>query len=192
MRLRSSLFLLVLATAIPLVLSALVITVVLLQHDYDNFVQVAKDRNRAFMTAIDTEVNNSISTLQAVAASRSLGADDLEGFHKTLIATLATQPNWLNLQLFTPDGRQVVNASAPWGVALPDKALEPSTLQRVLETKQPSVGGVIAGGPFEKRYGIVTRVPVLREGKVAYVLTALVKPESFLPLSSSNAFPRAG
>jgi signal transduction histidine kinase/ActR/RegA family two-component response regulator len=188
-RLRTSLFLLVLATAIPLALCALVITAVLLQHDYDNFVQVAKDRNRAFMTAVDTEVNNSLSTLQAVAASRTLAADDLDGFHRTAAATLATQTNWLNLLVFTPDGRQVVNAFAPRGAALPAQPFEPSTLQRVVQTKRPSIGGVVAGGPFQKRFGIAMRVPVLREGKVAYVLTAVVKPESFLPLIEQQRLP---
>jgi signal transduction histidine kinase/ActR/RegA family two-component response regulator len=188
-RLRTSLFLLVLATAIPLTLCALVISVVLLRHDYDNFVQVAQDRNRAFMTAVDTEIQKSMATLRAVAASRRLDLDDLEGFRNTATAALASQPDWLDLQLFGPDGRQVVDAFAQWGTPLLGEALDPSSLQQVLQTKRPAVGSVVAGDSHNSRFGIAVRVPVMRDGRVAYVLTAIVKPESFLSLIQQQRLP---
>ncbi len=190
MRLRSGLLLLVLATAIPLLAFALLASALVVEHQQDNFVTAVKDRNRAFMSAVDAELKGTIVTLQAMTASSSLQADDLERFYRTAVATLATQPNWLSIILLKPDGEQVLNTMAPWGEPLNRTARQPASQQQVVRTRQPAIGGVIFGdGTFTKVPGIPVRVPVLREGKLVYVLTAVVKPESFQPLLEQQRLP---
>src|SRR5689334_18904277 len=99
MRLRSGLLLLVLATAIPLVAFALVASALVVKRQHENYVIAVKDRNRAFMSAVDAELKGTIVTLQALSASSALRADDLERFYRTAAATVETQPNWLSIIL---------------------------------------------------------------------------------------------
>src|SRR5581483_12135747 len=121
MRLRSHLFMLVLATAVPLVAFALLASGLLVEHENRNFVAAVKNRNRAFMSAVDAELKGSIVTFQALAASRRLAQGDVAGFHQDARDVLQTQPGWLNIILIDAAGRQVVNALQPWGTRLPDK-----------------------------------------------------------------------
>jgi signal transduction histidine kinase/ActR/RegA family two-component response regulator len=189
MRLRSHLFLLVLATAVPLLAFALLASGLLVQHENENFVAAVKNRNRAFMSAVDAELKGSIVTLQALASSRRLAQGDLKGFHDDARAVLTTQPNWLNVILLSADGRQLVNAATFPGEPLPAKPEESRSLQQAIATLSPAVGGVQSRGPFINRPGIPLRVPLVREGKLAYVLTALLKPESFQALFESQHVP---
>src|SRR5690242_12036585 len=124
MRLRTGLLFLVLATAIPLVAFALLASALVVQHQQDNYVIAVKDRNRAFMSAVDAELKGTIVTLQAMTASDALSRGDLEQFYHRASATLATQPSWLAIIVFTPDGRQVINTLAQWGAPLYRNARE--------------------------------------------------------------------
>jgi signal transduction histidine kinase/ActR/RegA family two-component response regulator len=189
MRLRTSLFLLLLATAIPLTVFSVLLSSTLLRQQYDSFVSAIKDRNRAFMIAVEAQVEGHMTTVFALAASPSLAQDDLQRFHAEAKATLPTQPDWLNLILLSPDGRQLVNAIVPWGVPLNAKTLQPDSFAATVKDKRPTVGSVIAGGAFQDKPGIPLRVPVLRNGEVAYVLTAIIKPESFDRLFEAQGVP---
>jgi signal transduction histidine kinase/CheY-like chemotaxis protein len=190
MRLRSGLLMLVLATAVPLVAFAVLASALVVKHTQDNYAIAVKDRNRAFMSAVDAELKGAIVTLQALTASRALAEDDLPRFHQSMIAVLDTQPSWFNVLLLSADGEQLVNAAAPWGAQLAEAPAQPQSFQAVLRTGGPAVGSVIAqGGPFVKRPGIPVRVPVMRHGKLAYVLTALIKPEVFERLIQQQRLP---
>src|SRR5690242_7717337 len=134
MQLRTSLLLLVLATAIPMLAFAVLATVTLVQHDEDNFVMAVKGRNRAFMSAVDGELKGTVVTLQALAASRALARDDLRTFHEEAAAVLASQPAWLNILVHDAAGRQRVSASLPWGSELPRALLQPDSFARMLES----------------------------------------------------------
>src|SRR5581483_9111332 len=112
MRLRSSLVTLVVATVVPLVLFAVLVTVFLVRYERDNFVAAMTDRNRAFVSAVDAELRGHVTTLQAFSAARSLAAGDLRAFNADAAAVLKTQSDWLNVVMTTPEGRQVVNALA--------------------------------------------------------------------------------
>jgi hypothetical protein len=190
MRLRTALVLLVLATAIPLVAFALVASAMLVKHQQEAYVTAVKDRNRAFMSAVDAELKGTIAALQALGASGALKEGNLARFHATTQDVLATQPGWLNLILLTPNGQQVLNALAPWGTELNRAAREVPSVRKVVQTMRPAVGNVVYGdGVFTSRAGIAVRVPVLRDGKLAYILTAIVRPESFDPLIEQQHLP---
>ena len=189
MRLRTSLFLLVVAIVLPLAAFSLALSAWLLEHQYESYISVIKDRNRAFMTAVDAEVQGHLFTLAAIAESRSLIEGRLERFHGEAAAVLARQPAWLDLILLDRGGRHLVNAYVPWGTALPEKPQQPESVWPVVEQRRPSVGNVIVGGPFQQRAGIPLRVPVVRDGEVAYVLSAILKPEAFDALFEAQRIP---
>lgn len=189
MRLRSSLSLLVVATAIPLVGFGMVVSVLLLEHDQANFVHAVQDRNRAFMTAVDSQLKGYIDVLRSLAASDSLRSGDLATFHDHLGRALATQPDWLNVLLSAPDGRHVVNPEVPYGTPLQRTLQQPRSFARAARESRPAIGGVIERGTLTGRSGIPVRVPCMRDGRLAYVLTAIVKPEAFERLMHEQQLP---
>src|SRR6186997_2159646 len=94
MRLRTSLYLLALATAVPLVAFALLATNVVVKQENESLVNAAKARNRATMSAVDGIVGDAISTLGALTVTPSLKSGDLQAFHAMTREVLATQPSW--------------------------------------------------------------------------------------------------
>lgn len=124
--------------------------------------------------AIDGELTATIRTLQALAESSSLDAGDLKGFHAQAVRVAATQPSWFAIVLSQPDGRQVLNTSQPWGApTLPSAAVEPISHDQTVVTRAPVVGS-LRRGPLVRRLAVPVRVPVIRGGRVDYVLSALV------------------
>ena len=189
MRLRSSLSLLVVATAIPLVGFGIIVSVLLVEHDQANFAKAVQDRNRAFMTAVDSQLKGYVDVLQSLAASDSLRSDDLRTFHDHLERVLATQADWLNVLLIAPDGRHLVNPQVPFGEPLQGNVRQTGSFERVVHELRPAVGGLVERGTVTGRSGIPVRIPYLRDGRLVYVLTAIVKPEAFERLMHEQQLP---
>ena len=76
MKIRSHLFLVALGAIAPMLIMAIVAGTVLVQHERKNFESEAIGRARAAMSAVDAELRGAITTLQALAASRSLENGD--------------------------------------------------------------------------------------------------------------------
>lgn len=108
---------------------------------------------------VEREVSTTARTLQSLAASEQLDKGNLKAFHAEVRRAAMTQPTWLTVILLTPDGHQVVNTSRPFGVPLP-KVYEPESLQRVVETRQTTVGYLFRGRLGEG-WAFPIRVPVM-------------------------------
>jgi signal transduction histidine kinase len=148
----------------------------------------AVDQARAMIIAVDAELRGTIATLNALAASRALAADDLRSFHAAAGKVLATQPAWLSVTLAQKDGREAVNlAVAPEAVL--GAAADAESIQRVFATSQPVVGDVMVDKLLGTA-GVPVHVPVIREGKTVYVLTAIVRPEVFRGLIIQQSLPQ--
>ncbi len=187
MKLRSHLLLLAIGAVLPFVVFAATVATLLVERERQTFLHSAMERTRALMTAVDSELRGSVSTLEAIATSRALHSGDLAAFHAEMVAVLASQRDWHNVILASPSGQQLANAASPFGTDLPVDA-DPDTTQRVVETRAPAIGR-LSEGPVIHKLGIPVRVPMMREGRVAYVLTAVVKPESLATLLSAQRLP---
>jgi len=131
---------------------------------------------RVDASALAREFDSTISLLQALATSPSLDRDDLPQFYLEARRVHATQPGWYTILLLSNDSRPLVSTHAPWGAPLTWVA-ETDSLQRLLSTRRPVVGVIrAASGSTEHVFAI--RVPVLRDGAVKYVLSAVVNVES--------------
>ncbi|WP_224366774.1 sensor histidine kinase [Hyalangium versicolor] len=163
-------------TLLPLVaFSALVVLQLAgeMQHSIERRLQ----RSAHVMSAsFEREVAATVRTLQALAESASLERDDLEGFRAEAFRVKRTQPSWLTVLLLTPDGRQVVNLNSSLDRPL-RSATEPESVRKVIETRQPVVGR-IAQSPISHEWAFPIRVPVMREGQLRYVLTAVIPPRA--------------
>ncbi|MEH1939678.1 MAG: ATP-binding protein [Nostoc sp.] len=125
---------------------------------------------------VEREVSSTTRTLQALAASDRLDESELKNFYNEAQRTVQTQPTWLCAILLMPDGQQVANTSVPFGISLP-LANELKSLRRVVETRQPTVGS-LAFGNRGRKWAFPIRVPVIRSGKLRYVLTAVITPKA--------------
>ncbi|HEY9804173.1 MAG TPA: ATP-binding protein [Leptolyngbyaceae cyanobacterium] len=133
---------------------------------------------------VEREVSSTTRTLQALAASERLDQDDLKTFYKEAQRTVQTQPTWLGVILLTPDGQQIINTFRPFGTALP-LANEPESVRLVVKTHQPTVG-YLAFARVKAQWAFPVRVPVMRGGKVRYVLTALISSEALTSIIRSK------
>ncbi|MGV3721196.1 MAG: ATP-binding protein [Actinomycetota bacterium] len=141
---------------------------------------------RLMGVALERELASTTQTLDVLAQSPRLDVGDLQGFHRIAQRVAERQPTWLTVLLLAPDGRQLVNTRYKWGSPLP-RVNEPKSLQRVLETRRPTVGS-LAKGP-RGRWAFPIRVPVIRNGEVRYVLTAAVTPKALTEVVASASSP---
>src|SRR5579862_670564 len=189
MRLRTSLSLLAFATAIPLIAFALLAADLVVKQENESLLNAAKARNRALMSAADGIVTDASDTLQALSTTSELQKDDLRTFHALAQRVLATQATWNNLLLHDAEGRQLVNASLPWGTALLPKPVSPESIARAISTGRPTVEDLTVAPLLHNRLSLPVRVPVIRDGKVAYVLTAALDPAAFQRLLGAQDVP---
>ncbi len=145
---------------------------------------------RAVVTAVDSELAESLSSLDALAASPRLAADDFESLHNEALELLARRPSWRNIVLSDANARQLMNAYLPLGSPLPDHVY-PEAIEETVHTGEPGVGNVIYS-PVLHAFALSVRVPVVRAGRTRYVLTAVLRPDPIQQILSSQRMPDNG
>ncbi len=140
---------------------------------------------RSLSATLEREISVTAGTLQALSESKSLDRNDAREFYDEARRVMKTQPNWMTVILLSPDGQQLINAQQPFGVELPS-VNDPVSLKRVIETRQPVLGNIALGKQGQK-WGFPIRVPVLREGELRYVLTAVITPATLSNLIASQS-----
>ncbi len=101
----------------------------------------------------------------------------------------AGRPDWVTITLADPSGSQLLNAVQPFGTRLPP-VLDVASLRKTVETAEPTIGALSVGPGGQP--GIPVRVPVSRDGEVAYVLTAALKPDSIVEVLNRQRIPPDG
>jgi signal transduction histidine kinase/ActR/RegA family two-component response regulator len=186
MKLRTRLFHLIVGTMVPLILLAGVLSYLLVEGERDAVRHGALARNRAVMTAVDTEIRGHIDTLNALATSKSLHAADPREFEADAVRFMNSQPAWQNVVLDLPDGRQAANAR--YGKKGPATSSDPESVRETVRRNSPLVANLVKGRTSGV-WGIPLRIPITRDGKVIYILTAIIKPATFQRLLESQNIP---
>ena len=189
MRLRNSLLLLAAATAVPLVAFVLLAANVVNRQENDSFINAAKARNRATMSAVDGLVLDAINTLRAFTVTPSLKSDDFEAFHTLSRDVLATQPVGTTCCC-------TISTDDSWSTRMCLGALNclrnlslPIRYVSAVSTGQPAVDDLAPAPLLQNRLGIPVRVPVMRDGTAVYVLTAVLAPDAFQQLLVAQNLP---
>ena len=188
MALRSYLAALTIATLLPLAAFAAILGHFLIERERETFQRGVEEHVNAISIAIDSQLRASIATLQAFALSPSLDTGDLAYFRRAASSVLSGQPDWVNINLALPNGQQVVNLLAPQGAKLPNLRAVDTSFERLVEKSQPVVSEM-AIGPVTKRWDFAVRVPVFRDGKLKYILSAIVRPDSFSIFLQNRVMP---
>ena len=188
MTLRSYLVGLTLATLLPVAFFAATVGYFLVSEQRETFRAGAEARTLAVLTAVDHELNASISILSALATLPSLDEGDLAAFRLQAQRTLATLPQWSNINLALPDGQQVMNLQVPPGAPLPDIGELDGSFHRLRASGRPVVSD-LAYGPVLKRWSFAVRVPVMRKGQIKYVLSGGVHADSITAVIRAQGLP---
>lgn len=179
MRIRSHLLLLAFGIILPITAFSVFLTTVLVEREQRIFAEGSIERLRSTMNAIDAQVQGQITVLNAIASMRDLEEGNLAEFEAEAARVLHSHPQWMNIILALPDGRQVVNVAAPSAVVSQRYLLDSSIVTRAAKTGAPAIGSVLTGPALNAR-GVNVAVPVSRNGAVRYVLLAFMRPELFL------------
>lgn len=187
--LRSSLTALTLAALLPVALFAAVVALLLVLEDRETFRRGAEARTLAMITAIDTALAGDIATLEALATLPWLDNDDLVTFRERAERVVATRSEWSTINLALPSGQQVMNLRRAAGSVLPDIAAYDSQWRGAVERKTAFVSDLVSA-PVTGEWGYAVRVPVIRDGSVKYLLSAVVKPEAISRLLQRQNLPQ--
>lgn len=187
MKLRSHLLVLTLGTLLPMVVFALIALGLLAERERALLERGAKERTLALLTAIDGELSNSITTLQALAASRHLDEGELREFHRDAMRVLPTQPGWTSMSLATPRGGQLLRVPDEFGDKLP-ALTERKSFDQVLRSGKP-VMQPLTRDAVSGRLEFGARVPVIRYSATRYVLSAAIDPRKIRALLDAQRLP---
>ncbi|MGB7949121.1 MAG: PAS domain-containing protein [Candidatus Binatia bacterium] len=185
--LRSHLVLLTAGTLLPIIIFTVVIAVYLARREQETFKRGATERTRALLTAVDEQLKGSIATLTALATSRRLDTNDLRSFYEEATRVLQSEPNWFTISLAPPSGEPVLNVLQPFGASVPMTG-EPESFEQVQRSREPAVGNIVLD-PSTNQHAFSVRVPVIRNGIINYVLSAVVRPEIFRALLAPQRLP---
>lgn len=185
--LRNRLLAIAFAGIVPLALIAGLGLWLLVQHQQHEAEQRALESSRQAATIIESELRRSVTILQALAESPLLRTGDLSDFDTLVGRILPLVPGWRTVLLATPEGqvvRRISSVNRPAGGPL----AEPDSFAEVLAQRRPVIGQLGRGPAGLLAFPI--RVPVLREGRLNFVLTAVMTPESIRAARMARALPR--
>ena len=191
MKLRTHLFLLTVVAVVPVMLFAAGLIVYHAQLERSTVERGMRDTARALALALDGDIQDVKKAIETLAASKHLdGAGDLARFYDEAAAVSKGFGGWAVLS--DPSGRQVINTSRPVGAALPVPSPASLAMMRnVAASRQTFVSNVFIG-TVSRKPAVIVAVPVIRDGKVRYVLDFPFDPTQFSHLLREAGLSRDG
>jgi signal transduction histidine kinase/ActR/RegA family two-component response regulator len=186
MRLRWYLAVLVLAGIVPLVILTVAVTISLVRQERAAVERGLSDTANALAGLVENELEISVKSLETLATSQWLDQDELHLFYDqaTRVRGLHT---WTTIGLIDATGQHVLNLARPLGTELPDLR-DRDYFKQVMATGAPYVSDLLKGratGTLD----LGVAVPVLRDGRVKYVLFAGVDPARFSQVFAAQNLP---
>ena len=176
MKLRSYLSVLVLAGVVPLIALTAFVTVSLARQQRDAVVQGMSHTVDALAMLVENELLISIKSLETLATSPRLDAENLAEFYEEA-ARVRDLHHWSTIGLIDADGRHRLNVARPLGTPLPDLS-DREYFKQVVASGKPYVSDPLKGRATAT-VDIGVAVPVVREGRLKHVLFAGVDPSRF-------------
>jgi signal transduction histidine kinase len=171
-------FLVALASLLPLAVLSCVLLISGARAQRDNLLRASEDTMAALVSAVDAEIKSTIAALDVLAGSPRLMAGDFQAMRAEAVELLARRPNWLNVVV--ADGeRQLMNARAQPGQPLPALRFEKLATE-VLRSGRP-VAGEIYFSETLNQYAVVVLVPAIAANR-RLVVQAAVRADYFLEL----------
>jgi signal transduction histidine kinase len=188
---------LILIAAVPLLVSAALLVVRQGALQREAFEDSLQQTSRALSLAVDRQLVTYRVMLESLGEADALRNGDIEAFHE-FATRVADRHGAVFISMFDANGRQLFNTLRPAGQALPtpfDHGVgsaagrppvgDSDSIRRVLDTGKAYYSdlfvGLVAG-----RLIFTVNVPVMRDGRVAYVLNAAFPPRVMTALLNRN------
>jgi two-component sensor histidine kinase len=176
--------------ALCLVAPAIVFMALLARAEYGQsqgrYEQQLIATTRALGLAVDRQLAQGQSTLQALSVSPALAAGDLPSFERQARAAVRAKEAWI--VLISPRG-QVINTRLPPGQAPPRTAGLPPERWAAIRSGRTTVSnltqGKVAGQPI-----VAIDMPVIVDGEL-YDLAYIQTPAAFAPLFAAQGVPES-
>lgn len=187
---RTTLLLLTLATLVPFVLLAVAQGVAAARLQQRAVETGLASTAHAVASSTERLLQSSVAVLSTLGDTGTLDDDDLPALYEAARRATLHQP-WYAVWLIAPDGRQVFSLARALGSALP--ALdERRYFQEVVRTGQPAVSSLVQGA-VTSRPLVAVAVPLVRGGRLKYVLVAGLRPEALsASLTAAGGVPAGG
>ncbi len=176
-RLRTYLLLLVLAGLLPVVLFAIGTGFFFVQEQRATFRSGVEERTQAVLTAVDAELSGQVERILVLSKSESLARGDFATFRRSAQRVLESQPGWDTINVASAAGERILDLLVPEGEPLRPITTAEDSFARLTDTGAPVVGN-LAIGPTTGRWDYAVRAPILVDGEIRYVLTAVISPDA--------------
>ena len=133
---------------------------------------------RNLLRNVEVEITSAEAVVRALATSPYLESGDFQEFHARASALLR-QTSGLNIVLLGPNGEQIVNTLKPYGEKLPTQP--PPFFDRVRTADHPILSDLFVG-PVAHQFLASLAIPIVREGRLVYVLALSLDEKTFAPL----------
>jgi len=135
-----------------------------------------------------TKLGDGMRSVDMVAQSPAFdGRFDAERFRILAQRLRRGDSAWQTLSVADLSGRRLVDIPEPVGGILKGQVIDRQSLDEAVATGRPIVGNVVAGP--RGRYAFAVRAPVIRNGRVLYVLSAVIPAEAVRPLLLYQQLP---
>lgn len=152
------------------------------QHDSQKLTLV-----RAVSEAIDRQIEIEFALLRALRSTPELEKEDWPALLERARRMIADEPI-VGVVLYGPTGRQIFNTFQDSGSEAVVGAGSVVPVRQVFETGAPEVSNLIYGA-VSKTWLLGVYVPIIREGRVAYVLGMGVPPSVFQQILDRQNLP---
>jgi signal transduction histidine kinase/CheY-like chemotaxis protein len=190
MSLRAYLVLVIVVATIPLALFALHLVERQAAQARGETVQSVERAGAAFALLVEREVVSSIDLLTGLAHNDALQRGDAAAFHRQLQRGMPARPGWRGVYLAEPGGHIVLSSDQPYGTEQ-GRLRDGRALEHVRTTLQPAVTDLVrVAATGELVTGV--QVPVRVNGRLAYVLGALIGVAHWQQLAERASVPEGG
>lgn len=155
----------------------------LIEHERVTMQREAIGRARATMSAVDAELKGHAETMQALASMRTLSEGALPSFRADAERVLKSQPQWIDVRLYSAEGQPLLHAGPP-----ARGGLETGTLNRMMSLDKAAVG-VVERIESAGRAAVRVYVPVTLDAGRRYVLSVALKTDLFQELLREQRLP---
>jgi len=180
--LRAHLTLLILAALAPLLIFSAILIFIFARQEEFTLTRGLQETTHALNVALDKELGSSITTLEALGSAEALDTGAITEFRRVAWRALRAQEKWAGVSLFDRFGAAVFeNRSRGNAEGTADRA----SIEQILRRPEAVVSNFSGGLDGQ----VQVFVPVLRENKLIYILSALIDRRAFSEILAGQKLP---
>jgi signal transduction histidine kinase len=143
---------------------------------------------RAIATLASVKLTDGMHEVNMIAQSPAFdGPIDDERFRLLATRLQHSQANWRFLSVANPSGKRLLDVPNPIGGQEGGPVIDMASLKKTVATRKPVIGDIMRGRLGN--YAFAIRAPVIGDGQVRYVVSAVVPAQSATRLLQFRTLP---